>query len=475
MADPPIDYTSKDYASFRQMLLDVKRQKMPEWTSESPGDFGVVLLEMFSYVGDILSYYGDRIANEAYLTTATQRRNILAMARMLDYRPSSTVAATTTLRFTTTGATTIPKGTRVQTVSLDAARTGEVPVVFTTDVELVAGSAGAHDVGATEGEVVADEVVATSTGGIDQRYTLFRYPVVEGSVQVFVDEGGGEVEWVHYDHIIDATSTQNVYTTIADEDGSVTVLFGDDVNGRIPPSGATVTAHYRVGGGTRGNVGPNSLVEILDTLASVASVTNPTAATGGADAESNDQIRVNAPRSLTALERAVTLNDYAALALRVGGVAKAMAEHPGGNNITVRVAPFGGGVASASVKTAVGNYLADRKMVNHTVTVDDPTYVNVDITVTVVVKEHYSRSATARGVEKALKEQLAFDAVDFGHRIALSRVYDTIMSVPGVSYATLTKLDRAAGSGVADVVMTASEIPQAGTVTVNSSGGIAGT
>ncbi len=80
---PPIDYTSRDYAAFRQDMIDAIPTRLPEWTSRSPNDFGITLIELFAYMGDILSFYGDRIANEAFLETATLRSSVLKIAAML--------------------------------------------------------------------------------------------------------------------------------------------------------------------------------------------------------------------------------------------------------------------------------------------------------------------------------------------------------------------------------------------------------
>ena len=67
---PIIDYTNKDYDSLREAMLELAREKLPAWTDHSPNDLGVTLLELFAYMGDILLYYQDRIANESYLDTA---------------------------------------------------------------------------------------------------------------------------------------------------------------------------------------------------------------------------------------------------------------------------------------------------------------------------------------------------------------------------------------------------------------------
>jgi Baseplate J-like protein len=90
---PIIDYVTKDYDGFRQAMLDQIALLLPHWTDRSESDFGVVLIELFAYVADILSYYQDRVANEAYLATATQRRSVAELLRLIDYQIDPGLAA----------------------------------------------------------------------------------------------------------------------------------------------------------------------------------------------------------------------------------------------------------------------------------------------------------------------------------------------------------------------------------------------
>jgi hypothetical protein len=83
---PPIDYLAKDYASFRQLILDRLAQTMPGWTETHLPDIGVMLVDLLAYVGDQLSYYQDAVATEAYLGTARQRISLRRHARLVDYR-----------------------------------------------------------------------------------------------------------------------------------------------------------------------------------------------------------------------------------------------------------------------------------------------------------------------------------------------------------------------------------------------------
>ena len=85
-AEPQIDYTAKDYASFRRIILDRLALVAPGWTERSPADVGVALVELLAYEGDHLSYFQDAVATEAYLGTARQRISVRRHGRLLDYR-----------------------------------------------------------------------------------------------------------------------------------------------------------------------------------------------------------------------------------------------------------------------------------------------------------------------------------------------------------------------------------------------------
>lgn len=82
---PEIDYLAKDYASFRQLMLDHFALRVPGWRERSEADLGILIVEALAYVADYLSYYQDAVATEAYLGTARRRSSIKRHVRLLDY------------------------------------------------------------------------------------------------------------------------------------------------------------------------------------------------------------------------------------------------------------------------------------------------------------------------------------------------------------------------------------------------------
>ena len=111
---PPIDYLSKDFLGFRQALLDFSALRYPAWQERSEADFGVMFLEALSSLADDLSYQQDRIQAEAGLETATQRRSVVSLARLVDYEPQPATSATVLLQFdVAAGTISLPDGTIV--------------------------------------------------------------------------------------------------------------------------------------------------------------------------------------------------------------------------------------------------------------------------------------------------------------------------------------------------------------------------
>jgi hypothetical protein len=113
--DPPIDYQSKDYQSFRRALLDFLPTYVPSFTESSEADLAITLAELFAYAGDQLSYLQDSVSNEAYLQTVRQRVSAKRHARLMDYHMHDGLAARAVLQFQVNPSANIPLGLGVTT------------------------------------------------------------------------------------------------------------------------------------------------------------------------------------------------------------------------------------------------------------------------------------------------------------------------------------------------------------------------
>ncbi len=122
--DFPIDYRGRDYQNLRTLLLDFASQRYPDWQDRLEADLGVMLVEVMSAMGDEMSYIQDRVAREAYLESATQRRSLRHHARLVDYEIGNGLAASTWLDVTVESGKTsdIPAGADVWAEADDGKR-----------------------------------------------------------------------------------------------------------------------------------------------------------------------------------------------------------------------------------------------------------------------------------------------------------------------------------------------------------------
>ena len=97
-----VDYTDKDFDALRARLIALVRSVFPDWTDFEVAGFGNVLIELYAFVGDVLTFYQDNLARESRLVTATQRKNVMALAQMLGYRLQGARAATAEVELTLT-------------------------------------------------------------------------------------------------------------------------------------------------------------------------------------------------------------------------------------------------------------------------------------------------------------------------------------------------------------------------------------
>ena len=135
---PPIDYLAKDFDSFRAALSDFSSLRYPEWRERAEADFGVMMMEALSAVGDDLSYLQDEGHLQGDIQTATARRSVVRLARMVDYEASPVMSATAMVRLSVT-ATAIPAGARIDAIAPDGS-----PVPFEVGTSI--GDATAYQV-----------------------------------------------------------------------------------------------------------------------------------------------------------------------------------------------------------------------------------------------------------------------------------------------------------------------------------------
>ena len=471
-----LDYTSRDFAAIRTQLVGLAKGFMPEWeTAGEPGDFGTLVLELFAYMGDVLNFYIDRAASEAFLGTALRRQSVLYIADMMGYKPVGQHSASVKLFFTLAddaeGIITLPAGTRIYN---ETDNSSDV-IVFELDSPLTLDPAAAHvDIVAyaTEGVMVYDNLLGISLGGPALELVIPEKGVVTHSITIKSREGGQVVDWTEVTDISLGRPTQSVFTTYLDDYNNTHILFGDNAAGRIPPVNAEIFGSYRLGVGVEANSLSPDTLKVISSTADLSdqiwavSVRNPESPVGGTDPESTDSMRFSIPRAAGRIKnRAITLNDYADLALQVPGVAKSTAYGTLYTAIHVKIAPTGGVGDSVTMKRLcdeVEDYLADKILVGSAVSVE-PEDINapqpvglwqpVHVRVVVHVQPAYNRTSVRNEVDRVLRDVLSFNAVDFGTRVSIGLMYRTALAVNGVEWVDLNWLSTVAPTHAQEIGM----------------------
>jgi hypothetical protein len=494
-SSPAIDYTSKDFEGFRQAMLDHAARVYPEWSGRNTADFGVLLVNLFAYMGDILAYYGDAAAREAFLETATQRSSVLAHAALLGYTPASAAPATGSVTFITDVTQTtdviIPAGTQVTTAFIESL---DAPLTFETDQAVtVPAAAGSATVSVTEGATAGSQTITlnagtatetlvlvdslgTSDGTASQAFTLPSAPGLVDSVRVFVGSDA-LAEWQVTNDLLTAAATDKVFTLTSSDTGTITVTFGDGTLGAIPDLDVPIYAAYRVGGGARGNIDANQIIDISVGIAGIY-IASSSAMTGGREVESTESIRTNAPKAFRAQDRAVSLRDFEDLALAVPGNAKAKAIGAHYSAITIATVGADNAVPSDDQLTATARYVQARTLTGVYVDVVPGTLVGVNIgstsaPVVLGIYSNFRASEVVLAAQKALQDLLSSQRSSFGQRIAASKIFALLDAIPGVEYVTIPLLARADGqqTGAQDIICRDWEIPVAGQIYITSDGG----
>jgi predicted phage baseplate assembly protein len=235
------------------------------------------------------------------------------------------------------------------------------------------------------------------------------------------------------------------------------LIFGDGQNGRVPPAGANNirARRYRAGGGMSGNVGPDTITQLLGVAPFVSEVTNPRAAEGGADGELVTEVKERGPQTIRHRGRSVTAQDFEAMAREASpGVAVARAlpttatnGRPAPGWVTIVIVPQSlepQPQPSFTLRQLVKNYLAARApgtLIASRLNVIGPTYYPVGVTAYVSPRISGEAGLVRQRLVEAATEFLhplhggpQGKGWPFGRDVYLSDLAAVLEAVAGVDY-----------------------------------------
>ena len=332
-------------------------------------------------------------------------------------------------------------------------------------------------VAATHGETVRDEALGIGDGSALQQYPLAKSPL---TYVASADAAGGALastlrvtvdgaRWDEAETLLGLGPSAHAYELDRPPDGSAVVTFGDGADGARPATGASVRARYRRGLGASGNLAAGKLGDIVDKAPGLKRVANPLAASGGVEPEGGESIRANAPARVRTFERAIALDDLAALAQSYPGIAKARAAWRTRGDDLRAISPY----LELTIATTDGHALADhapplgpklrafldaRRDPNVPLRLVDAQLVPVEIGATLDFDPSAGRAATLAAARAALGLDggagfFSLAARPFGERIAQGAIYALLQDVPGVSGVLITTFRRSGdGPALADAL-----------------------
>ncbi|MEU5365648.1 putative baseplate assembly protein [Streptomyces sp. NPDC005925] len=285
---------------------------------------------------------------------------------------------------------------------------------------------------------------------------------------VRLHDGDRDERWEPRRDLLDSGPRDRHVVGEPEDDGRLALRFGDGRHGARPAPGARLTVHYRLGGGTAGNVGAEAINHLVvggeaggdgvargNVDATVAAVRNPLPATGGTEPEPIEQVRQAAPLDLRRTRlRAVTAEDYAALASALPGVQRAAATLRWTGSLQeahIAIDAYGGGAPPPELLTSVTQALETYRRIGHDLVVGPARQVPLDIQLTVCAEPGHQHGQILAELYRVLGNgrlpggRLGFfhpDALTFGEPVRLSRLVATAAAVPGVAGVEVTRLRR---------------------------------
>lgn len=297
----------------------------------------------------------------------------------------------------------------------------------------------------SRGETVAGEVI----GSGDPALAGQEFPLGRGPLTYLADTGPGPfdgfrstlrihvggIEWHEVAGFYGQPADARVFATREDHEQRTYVRFGDGVHGaRLPAGVSNVVADYRVGSGAAVPA-IGTLTTILRPQPGLASVRNPIAPGGGADPDPPEQIRRYAPRSVLTFGRAVSGDDYEAVAAQTPGVDRARAVwgwDPDPQRTAVKLLVGDDAAAVVAARSALRAFADPNRPI--VVSLAEPIYV--DLTLVVEVHPDYEPEAVRSEAAAALLDPQAppfgFDIVRIGSVVYDSEIYDSCLGVSGV-------------------------------------------
>lgn len=348
-----------------------------------------VLIDILAYNTYLNGFYLNQVGSEMFLDTAMLRESAVSRAKELNYVPRSRVSSKAQIVLTVQAPAnnapstlTIPKGFYVS-----GSANGKTYLFSTDQAYVIRNENGAYSSGNVyvyEGRLVTEYFVANSSA----KYTLASANVDISSLSVTVQVSNTNTSNTVYSrayNLYGLSNTSTVYFVQGYRDNYYEIVFGNGVTGDALDDGNVVKVQYRDATGPDADyINKFTAVSTINSYA--ASVTTSQASFGGAERETIDSIKFNAPRHFSSQDRAINKTDYAILiknnfpmiqAVSIFGGEELSQKRYG--KVAIATKPYGAEITPDSIKTQIGTFLNERTSVAIDPIFIDPDYFYVTI------------------------------------------------------------------------------------------------
>ena len=358
MASNKLSVSELDFDNIKTNLKTFLQNQSEFQDYDFEGSGFAVLLDVLAYNTHYLGFNANMLANEMYLDSADIRKNIVSLAKMLGYTPTSPKAATASIDILLNNASgasvTMAKGTTF-TSSID----GTTYQFVTNAAHTITPSSGVYrfsGISIFEGTLVTFKYTA-DTSDPDQRFIIPSVNADTSTLKVTVQNSVSDTTTATYSKATGFTSlddTSKVYFLQEGEDGKFEVYFGDGIVGQSLSDGNIVILEYIVSNKAEANGA--STFTLSGSVGGFTNVTITTAssAQGGAEAQTKESIRYNAPLQYARQDRCVTTSDYETLVQELYPNAQSVSAWGGEDDETPIY-----GVVKIAIKAASGSTLTD--------------------------------------------------------------------------------------------------------------------
>ncbi len=396
MASNKLEVSEFDFDDIKTNLKVFLQDQAEFQDYDFEGSGFAVLLDLLAYNTHYLGFNANMLANEMYLDSADIRKNIVSLAKMLGYTPTSPKAPVATIDIlvnnvaTSVATITMAKGT-VFTTTID----GTSYQFITNAAHTLTPSAGIYqfsNISIYEGTLVTFKYTV-DTLDVDQRFIIPSVNADTSTLKVSVQNSSSDSTTFTYtlaSGVTSLDSTSKVYFLQEMEDGKFEIYFGDGVVGKALSNANIIILEYVSTNKTNANGASSfTLSGLIDGYSDVT-LTTVSNAQGGAEAQTKDSIKYNAPLQYSAQDRAVTTSDYESLvqtiypnALSVSAWGGEDDENPVYGIVKIAIKAASGSTLTNTTKNDIVTQLKKYNVAAVTPEIVDPEITTVILTSTV--------------------------------------------------------------------------------------------